>query len=82
MLGNAAFNIFVLVKYKGYDDAQRLAAQAEIQDFLASHSPAFASNLNNIKAGAASTAAAFVFNNPAVVSHALASGGAATSTSV
>ena len=78
MLGNAAFNIFVLIKYKGYDDAQRLAAQAEIQDFLASHSPAFASNLNNIKAGAASTAAAFVFNNPAVVSSAL-SGGPANS---
>jgi len=78
MLGNAAFNIFVLIKYKGYDDAQRLAAQAEIQDFLASHSPAFASNLNNIKAGAASTAAAFVFNSPAVVSSAL-SGGTANS---
>lgn len=45
MLANAGFNIFVLFKYKGYDDAQRVAAQADIQDFLAQHSPAFAQKM-------------------------------------
>lgn len=41
MLVNAGFNIFVLIKYPDFEDAQRSDAQAEIQDFLASH-PAYA----------------------------------------
>jgi COPI associated protein len=41
MLGNAGFNIFVLVKYPEYDDLQRKDAQSEIKDYLAAN-PAFA----------------------------------------
>ena len=63
MLGNAGFNVFVLFKYKGYEEAQRVAAQAEIQDFLSSHSPAFRDQFNLVKAGSA-----FVWQNPGVVS--------------
>jgi hypothetical protein len=37
MLGNAGFNIYVLYKYPGYDDAQRNDAQSEIKDFLSSN---------------------------------------------
>ena len=59
MLGNAAFNLFVLVKYKGYDEAQRVAAQAEIQDFLASHSPAFANQMQIVQG-----ASSLVWQNP------------------
>ena len=61
MLGNAGFNVFVLFKYKGYEEAQRVAAQAEIQDFLSSHSPAFRDQFNLVKAGSA-----FVWQNPVV----------------
>lgn len=42
MLGNAAFNIFVLFKYPQYDTVQRNDAQSEIKDYLAAN-PAFAS---------------------------------------
>lgn len=41
MIGNACFNIYILFKYPQYEDAQRLDAQSEIRDYLASH-PAFA----------------------------------------
>lgn len=68
MLANAAFNIFVLIKFKGYEEAQKIAAQADIQDFLASHSPAFASQMQYVKAGSD-----FVFQNPELVKAALTS---------
>jgi len=41
MLANAGFNIFVLVKYPGYEAAQRTDAQSEIKEYLAQN-PAFA----------------------------------------
>lgn len=44
MLANAAFNIFIIAKYPGYEDAQRQDAQSEIKDYLAAN-PAFANNL-------------------------------------
>ena len=62
MLANAGFNIFVLVKFKGYDEAQRVAAQADIQDFLAQHSPAFANQMSLVTAGTS-----FVLSNPEMV---------------
>lgn len=34
MLANAGFNIYVLIKYPQYDDAQRKDAQSEITDYL------------------------------------------------
>lgn len=62
MLANAGFNIFVLFKYKGYDDAQRVAAQADIQDFLAQHSPAFAQKMAMVQG-----ASTFIMANPGLV---------------
>jgi len=44
MLANAGFNIFIIAKYPGYEDAQRQDAQSEIKDYLAAN-PAFASTL-------------------------------------
>ena len=44
MLANAAFNIFIIAKYPGYEDAQRQDAQAEIKDYLAAN-PAFTNTL-------------------------------------
>lgn len=44
MLANAGFNIFVVFRYPGYEDAQRKDAQSEIQDYLAAN-PAFASQI-------------------------------------
>lgn len=41
MLANAFFNIYVLVRYPDFEDAQRSDAQAEIQDFLQAN-PAYA----------------------------------------
>ncbi|KAJ1419334.1 hypothetical protein B484DRAFT_453450 [Ochromonadaceae sp. CCMP2298] len=41
MLTNAAFNMYILVKYPGFEDIQRNDAQSDIRDFLASN-PAFA----------------------------------------
>jgi len=76
MLANAGFNIFVLFKYKGYEEAQRVAAQADIQDFLAQHSPAFANQLQVVKAGTA-----FAFANPGVVSAGLSAASAAHASS-
>ena len=40
MLANAGFNMYAIVMYPGYEDAQRKDAQAEIQDFLAAN-PAY-----------------------------------------
>jgi hypothetical protein len=37
MFANAIFNIFVLIKYPGFDEAQRSDAQSEIRDFLAAN---------------------------------------------
>jgi hypothetical protein len=76
MLANAGFNIFVLFKYKGYEEAQRVAAQADIQDFLAQHSPAFANQLQVVKAGTA-----FAFANPGVVSAGFSAASAAQASS-
>jgi hypothetical protein len=44
MLANAGFNIFIIAKYPGYEDAQRQDAQSEIKDYLAAN-PAFANTL-------------------------------------
>lgn len=56
MIANACFNIYILFKYPQYEDAQRLDAQSEIRDYLASH-PAFARQA--VKAGSD-----FVKSNP------------------
>ncbi len=42
MVANAFFNVFILVRYPQYEDAQRNDAQSEIKDYLAAN-PAFAS---------------------------------------
>ena len=62
MLVNAGFNIFVIFKYPGYEDAQRKDAQAEIKDYLAAN-PAFANQFVaiGVKAGVD-----FARNNPDV----------------
>jgi hypothetical protein len=57
MLANAGFNVYVLVKYPEFEDAQRSDAQAEIQDFLASN-PAYARRAMSFGFAAATTAAA------------------------
>jgi hypothetical protein len=57
MLANAGFNVYVLVKYPDFEDAQRSDAQAEIQDFLASN-PAYARRAMSFGFAAATTAAA------------------------
>lgn len=41
MIINAGANVFILWKYPGYEDAQRIDAQSEIKDYLAAN-PAFA----------------------------------------
>jgi hypothetical protein len=41
MFANAFFNIYVIMKYPGFEDAQRQSAQSEIQELLAAN-PAFA----------------------------------------
>lgn len=41
MLANAAFNIYILFKHPGFDEAQRSDATNDIKDYLASN-PAFA----------------------------------------
>lgn len=63
MLANACFNIFIIFKYPGYEDAQRQDAQSEIKDYLAAN-PAFAQQFATMGV-AASTA--FLANNPDAV---------------
>lgn len=64
MLANAGFNIYVLVKYPGFEDAQRSDAQAEIQDFLAAN-PAYARSAMSFGFQAATAAAANQGEKPA-----------------
>ncbi len=58
MLANAAFNIFAIVKYPGYEEAQRDRSTSEIKDYL-KENPAFAKNF--VDAGTS-----FIVNNPAL----------------
>jgi hypothetical protein len=60
MVGNAAFNVFVLFKYPDFEDAQRSDAQSEIQDFLAAN-PAYA---NRAMAFGIQTSVSLAQNNP------------------
>ena len=55
MLANAGFNIYVLIKYPGYEDAQRRDATAEIKDYLAAN-PAFAQSMASLSASVATAA--------------------------
>lgn len=56
MLGNAFFNVYVLVRYPDFEDAQRSDAQAEIQDFLAAN-PVYARQAMSFGFQAATAAA-------------------------
>ncbi len=56
MIVNAACNVYILVKYPGFEDAQRSDAQSEIMDFLAKN-PAFSKQI-------VSSGAAIVAQNP------------------
>lgn len=47
MFANAIFNIFILFKYPGFDEAQRSDAQNEIRDFLASN-PSYAQQMISV----------------------------------
>lgn len=60
MLINAGFNVYILVKYPGYDAAQRKDAQSEISDYLAAN-PAFAQHVVSMGVKATSD---FVASNP------------------
>lgn len=60
MLGNAAFNIYALWKYPGYEEAQRDRSMKDIKDYLAEN-PAFAASF--VEAGTAAVVA-----NPALAS--------------
>lgn len=50
MLVNAAANVYILIKYPGFEDAQRSDAQSEIVDFL-SNNPAFSKTIVTGAAG-------------------------------
>lgn len=56
MLANAAFNIFAIIKYPGYEEAQRDRSTSEIKDYL-KENPAFAKTF--VDAGAN-----FIASNP------------------
>lgn len=58
MLVNAAFNIYILFKYPGFDEYQRKDAQSEILDFL-SNNPAFSKQI-------VTSSATMVAQNPGV----------------
>jgi len=58
MLANAAFNIFAIVKYPGFEEAQRDRSTSEIKDYL-KENPAFAKSF--VDAGAS-----FIASNPAL----------------
>ena len=47
MMANALFNVAILIKYPGFDQAQRSDAQNEIQDFLSQH-PSYAQSMINV----------------------------------
>lgn len=66
MLANAGFNIYVLIKYPQYDDAQRKDAQSEITDYLAAN-PAFAQQFVNI---GVKTGAEVLASNPGLAKQA------------
>jgi hypothetical protein len=77
MLANAAFNIFALIKYPGFEDAQRNRSQSEIKDYL-KENPAFAKTF--VDAGAS-----IIASNPELAleagKHVLASSQAASNSS-
>ena len=56
MIANAGFNVYCIIRYPEFEDAQRKDAQAEIQEFLAAH-PQYASTMLSVGAN-------FVAKNP------------------
>lgn len=62
MLANAFFNVYVLIRYPDFEDAQRSDAQAEIQDFLQAN-PAYARKAMSFGFTAATAAAAASSSN-------------------
>jgi hypothetical protein len=63
MLANAGFNVFVIIKYPEFEDAQRSDAQSEIQDFLVAN-PVYA---NKAMALGLQAGASIARNNPGTV---------------
>lgn len=63
MIANSAFNLYIIVRFPEFEDAQRKNAEADIQDWLAKN-PAFSKNL--ISAGINATAN-YAAKNPDVV---------------
>jgi len=60
MLANAAFNIYILVRYPEYEATQRNDALSEIKGYLSAH-PAFAQSMMDVGVKAGSE---LIRNNP------------------
>ncbi len=62
MLANSFFNIYILFKYPGYEDAQRNYAMSDIKDYLSAN-PAFAQQVVSLSTAATTTILAAAASN-------------------